>query len=359
MIKRLVVKVGTSTLTHPETGAIDRVFVNALAAQIAAQIQLGCEVILVSSGAMGAGAARLGLPGRPQSLPEKQAAASVGQGVLMALYADIFANYGVPVGQVLLTRDDFSVRSRYLNARNTFAALRGYGAVPIVNENDTVATDEIKVGDNDTLAALVASLTDADALVILSDIAGLFDKNPALHPDATLVETVPKLDADVWKMAGGAGTPGGTGGMRTKLMAARIATASGIALTIAHGRRPQVLADCLNSVPGVGTYFAPAKKRPSAKKRWLVWSGEPTGTLHVNVCARRVLEEEGRSLLPVGVTGVSGTFTAGDIVRICLNNTNEEFGRGVIRFDAATCQRFAGTNDASGELIHRDEMALY
>ncbi|MBC8141875.1 MAG: glutamate 5-kinase [Armatimonadetes bacterium] len=364
-MKRLVVKVGTSTLTHPATGAIDRVFVNALAAQIAAQIAGGREIILVSSGAVGAGAARLGLPERPQSLPQKQAAASVGQGVLMGLYADIFANYGIAVGQVLLTRDDFSVRSRYLNARNTFAALRGYGAIPIVNENDTVATDEIKVGDNDTLAALVASLTDADALVILSDIAGLFDKNPVANPDAKLVETVPKLDAAIWQMAGGAGTPGGTGGMRTKLAAARIATASGIALFIAHGRRPDVLADCVNRVPGAGTYFAPAVKRPAAKKRWLVWSGEPTGTLHVNVCARRVLEDEGRSLLPVGVTGVSGAFAAGEIVRICLHETGEEFGRGVVRFDAATCERFAGTGAgakdvaAPGELIHRDEMALY
>ena len=222
-----MIKVGTSTLTHPETGAVDRVFVNALAAQIAAQIAAGREVILVSSGAMGAGAARLNLRARPQSVPEKQAAASVGQGVLMGLYADIFANYGLPVGQILLTRDDFSVRPRYLNARNTFAALRGFGAVPIVNENDSVATDEIKVGDNDTLAALVASLTNADALLILSDIAGLFDKNPAQYPDARLVETVPKLDAAVWEMAGGTGTPGGTGGMRTKLAAARIATASG------------------------------------------------------------------------------------------------------------------------------------
>ncbi len=358
-MKRLVVKVGTSTLTSPETGAMDRVFVNSLAAQITAQIAGGWEIILVSSGAVGAGAARLGLPARPQSLPQKQAAASVGQGVLMGLYADIFANYGIAVGQVLLTRDDFSIRPRYLNARNTFAALHGYGAVAIVNENDTVATEEIKVGDNDTLAARVASLTDADTLIILSDIAGLFDKNPAVHPGAKLVEAVPKLSAIIWKMAGDAGTPGGTGGMRTKLAAARIATASGIGMFIAHGRRENVLADCVNRVPGTGTFFAPAKKRPSAKKRWLVWGGEPTGTLHVNVCARLALENEGRSLLPVGVTGVRGTFAVGDIVRICLDETGEEFGRGVARFDAPTCEQFAGTNDAPGELIHRDEMTLY
>lgn len=370
-MKRVVIKVGTSTLTHPETGAPDRVFINALAAQIAAQIAGGREMILVTSGAVGAGAARLGLPERPRNLPDKQAAASVGQSVLMALYADIFANYGLPVGQVLLTRDDFAVRPRYLNARNTFASLLLFGAIPVVNENDTVATDEIKLGDNDTLAALVASLTGADGLIILSDIAGLFNKNPATHPDATLVERVEKLDAATLAMAGDAGTAGGTGGMRTKLAAARIAASSGVALWIAHGRRVNVVADCLNHVSGAGTYFVPRPKRPSAKKRWLAWGGEPTGTLFVNDCARMALENEGRSLLGVGATGVAGNFAAGDTVRICLDETGAEFGRGVVRYDAASCRKLVGVvsgamaNALGGvaaphtELIHRDEMALY
>lgn len=370
-MKRIVLKVGTSTLTHSAHGGPDRVYINALAAQIAAQVTAGREVVLVSSGAIRAGAARLNLLERPRSVPDKQAAASVGQGVLMGLYADIFANYDLPVGQVLLTRDDLRVRSRYLNARNTFEALFRMGAIPIVNENDTVAVDEIKVGDNDTLAALVASLTDADGLIILSDIAGLYDKNPALFPEAQLIERIERLDAATMAMAGGAGTPGGTGGMRTKLSAARIATASGIPMWIANGQRANVIADCLNATPGSGTYFAPRPKRPSAKKRWLAWSGETKGTLFVNICARRVLEEEGASLLPVGVTNVEGKFTLGDTVRIVEDTTREEFGRGVVRYDADSCRKLAGVTTSAmattlrlesaphAELIHRDEMALY
>ncbi len=370
-MKRIVLKVGTSTLTHAAHGGPDRVYINALAAQIAAQIAGGREIILVTSGAIRAGVARLGLPERPRTLPEKQAAASVGQGVLMALYADVFANYDLAVGQILLTRDDLRTRSRYLNARNTFEALLRMGAVPVVNENDTVAVDEIKVGDNDTLAALVASLTDADALIILSDISGLYDRNPALHPEARLVERVEKLDAATLAMAGDAGTPGGTGGMRTKLAAARIATASGVAMWIANGRRANVVADCLDQVAGAGTFFAPTAKRPSAKKRWLAWGGEPKGTLFVNTCARRALEDEGRSLLPVGVTGVAGTFDGGDTVHLVEDVSGEEFGRGVVRYDGVTCARLAGmatdntvftTGGAAptrDELIHRDEMALY
>lgn len=370
-MKRIVLKVGTSTLTHSTHGGPDRVYINALASQIAAQIAAGREVVLVSSGAIRAGMARLNLAERPRSVPGKQAAASVGQGVLMGLYSDIFANYGLAVGQVLLTRDDLRVRSRYLNARNTFEALFRMKVVPIVNENDTVAVDEIKVGDNDTLAALVASLTDADGLIILSDIAGLYDRNPSVHPDARLVERIERLDAATMAMAGGAGTPGGTGGMRTKLSAARIATASGIPMWITNGQRPNVVADCLASVAGAGTFFAPRPNRPSAKKRWLAWNEEPKGTLFVNICARRVLEDEGRSLLPIGVTGVDGQFAIGDTVRIVEDGTGEEFGRGVVRYDADSCRKLTGVTtgamatalhlDAAPhqELIHRDEMALY
>ena len=370
-MKRIVLKVGTSTLTHAQHGGPDRVFINALAAQIAAQISAGREIILVTSGAIRAGVARLNLSERPRSLPDKQATASVGQGVLMGLYADIFANYNLPVGQVLLTRDDLRVRSRYLNARNTFEALFRLGAIPIVNENDTVAVDEIKVGDNDTLAALVASLTDSDGVIILSDIDGLYDRNPAVYPDAVLVERVEKLDAATMAMAGGAGTPGGTGGMRTKLSAARIATASGVAMWITNGRKANVVADCLNGVAGSGTYFVPRPKRPSAKKRWLAWGGEPQGTLFVNICARRVLEDEGRSLLPVGVTGVEGAFALGDTVRIIEDTTGEEFGRGIVRYDAESCRKLAGVSTTvmastlgleaapHPELIHRDELTLY
>lgn len=366
--KRVVIKVGTSTLTGGEFGP-DRVFINSLASQIAAQRQAGRQVVLVTSGAIRAGMGRLGLREKPRTIPGKQAAASVGQGVLMGLYADIFANYGIPVGQVLLTRDDLRHRARYVNARNTFEALLNAGALPIVNENDTVAIDEIKVGDNDTLAALVTCLLDADALLLLSDVAGLYDKNPSEFPDARLLETIDRVDAGIRAMAGGAGTPGGTGGMRTKITAAEIATGSGAALWIANGRRPNVVAECLAGTPGAGTYFCPVSVRPSARKRWLAWaSGEPKGAVVVNTCARQVLEEEGRSLLPVGVVGVQGQFESGALVAV-RDESGEIFARGITGYSSTILCRVLGvptsllaetlgSEPPAGEVIHRDSLVL-
>jgi glutamate 5-kinase len=369
-MKRIVVKVGTSTLTGGGSATPDRIYINTLASQIAEQRTRGLQVILVTSGAIYAGMGALGLTARPRTIPEKQAAASVGQGALMHLYADVFVNYGIAVGQVLLTRDDLRHRSRYVNARNTFEALLAAHALPIVNENDTVATDEIRVGDNDTLAALVTSLVDADGLILLSDVDGLFDRNPVVYPEARLVPHVERIDAGVRAMAGGAGTPGGTGGMRTKLAAAEIATGSGAALWIANGRRPRVLADCLAGVEGAGTYFAPVATRPSARKRWLAWaSGAPHGTITVNACARRALEEEGRSLLPVGIVGAHGRFASGDLVAVA-DESGVVFARGLTRYAAEDVQRVAGKSsavlaatlnregDPHDEVIHRDSLVL-
>jgi glutamate 5-kinase len=371
-MRRIVVKVGTSTLTGGGAG-LDRVYINGLAAQIAEQRASGRQVVLVTSGAISAGMSGLGLTERPRTIPAKQAAASVGQGLLMALYADIFRNHGIPVGQVLLTRDDLKSRARYVNARNTFEALIAAGAVPIVNENDTVATDEIRVGDNDTLAALVTSLIDADVLILLSDVAGLYDRNPSLFPDAALIERVERVDAAVLAMGGGPGGPGGTGGMRTKLVAGRIATGSGAAMWIAAGRRPHAITDCVAGAPGAGTYFAPSAARPSSRKRWLAWaSGEPRGTVTVNPCARRALEEEGRSLLPVGVTGVAGEFAIGDLVAV-VGPDGAIFARGLSQYHRSTAERVAGRPTAElpealalapgaplppQEIIHRDSLVL-
>lgn len=368
--KRVVIKVGTSTLTGGEGLALDRIFINQLAAQMAEQRAAGRQIVLVSSGAIRAGMGLLKLTEKPRTIPEKQAAASVGQGALMSLYGDIFANYGIPVGQVLLTRDDLKNRARYVNARNTFEALLAAGALPIVNENDTVATEEIRVGDNDTLAALVASLVDADGVILLSDVNGLYDKNPTTHPDARLIEHVAQITPIIRAMAGGAGTSAGTGGMATKLSAAEIATASGAGLWIANGRRPHVLRDCLNEALGTGTYFAPASARLSARKRWLAWaSGAPKGTVIVNGCARRVLEEEGRSLLPVGVVGATGTFSEGELVAVA-DEAGGVFARGLTRYAAADVRRIAGTPTAAlaaalgkdaaphDEIIHRDSLVL-
>jgi glutamate 5-kinase len=372
--RRIVIKVGTSTLTGgPENIAPDRVFINSLAAQIAEQRLRGRQVILVTSGAIRAGMSGLGLTERPRTIPEKQAAASVGQGLLMALYADIFANYGIPVGQVLLTQDDLKNRARYINARNTFEALLAGGALPIVNENDTVAIDEIKVGDNDTLAALVSSLVNADGLLLLSDVNGLYDKNPSVFPDARLVARVEALDAETVAMAGGAGSVGGTGGMRTKLSAARIATSSGTAMWIAPGRRAGVIADCLSQTGIAGTYFPPTTARPSARKRWLAWaSGVPQGRIIVNACARRALEEQGRSLLPVGIVGTEGEFSKGDLVGVA-DETGAVFARGLTQYPQHNVALIAGRTTAEvaeilgattgttknpTEVIHRDCLVL-
>lgn len=373
-MKRIVVKVGTSTLTGGgATAGPDRVYINSLAAQIAAQRLAGRQVVLVTSGAIQAGMSRLGMTERPRTIPEKQAAASVGQSALMERYADVFANYAVTVGQVLLTRDDLRVRARYINARNTFEALLSLGALPIVNENDTVATDEIRVGDNDSLAALVASLVSADALLLLSDVDGLFDKNPSFYSDARLLADVARVDESVRAMAsGGAGTSAGTGGMRTKLAAAEIATGSGTTMWIANGRRENVLADCLAGVIGAGTRFAPQPRRPSALRRYLAFADEPRGAIIVNARARHALEEQGRSLLPVGVTGARGDFAPGDLVTV-EDETGHVFARGVARYGAADVRRIAGQGTGTlaaalgvkesappppAEVIHRDQLAL-
>src|SRR5579862_897155 len=220
-MKRIVIKVGTSTLTDG-SGPPDREYIRVLVAQIAAQVELGRSVILVSSGAIRAGMDRLRISGRPRTIPQKQAAAAVGQGLLMQIYSEAFAEHGLTVAQLLMTRDDFRERSRYVNACNTVSALLKFGAIPIVNENDTTAVDEIRFGDNDTLAALVASLADADALLLLSDVEGLYDKNPSQFADAKLIPTVEKIDKAVEQLAGGAASGVGTGGMRTKIAAAKI-----------------------------------------------------------------------------------------------------------------------------------------
>ena len=257
----LVVKVGTSTLTR-DGGPPDTEYIADLAAQIARQRAQGRAVILVTSGAISAGLSPLGMTERPRSIAHKQAAAAVGQGLLMHSYADAFSAHGLPAAQILLTRDDFRDRARYLNARATIETLLKLGAVPIVNENDTVAVNEIRVGDNDMLAALVASLVDASLLLLLSDIAGLSDKNPAVHADAQMIPVVERIDRSIEELAGGAGTAGGTGGMRTKIAAAKVCARSGVTMVIAHGRLENVITHALDGE--TGTRFLPDTFRPLA-----------------------------------------------------------------------------------------------
>lgn len=260
--QRVVVKVGTSTLTDTD-GTLDRVYINRLAAQIASQRdEHGRALILVSSGAIRAGMARLGMTKRPETIPQKQATASVGQTALMELYSGIFANYGIAVGQVLLTRADIASEERRGNARNTFETLLDLGVLPIVNENDTVAVDEIRVGDNDTLAAQVALLVQADALILLSDVDGLYDRDPTRDASARRILEVTNMDS-LDAEAGSPTTLAGTGGMQTKLGAARMVTSAGIPMWIAHGRRSQIIEECLSNVRDAGTRFHEQRWSPA------------------------------------------------------------------------------------------------
>jgi len=354
-----VVKVGSSTLTS-DAGGLDRGYLAGLAAQIGAAWAAGQRVVLVTSGAISAGAERLGLKERPRALAMQQAAAAVGQGLLMEVYSTAFAAVGRAVAQVLITRQDTADRGRYVNARHTLAALLRLGVVPIVNENDTVSVDEIRFGDNDTLAALVAALVEADLLVLLTDVAGF------CGADGAVIPTVTEITPDLFQLAGGAGSANGTGGMVTKLQAAIIAGEAGIPTVVARGREPEVLAAVLRGDP-VGTRFLSSVRRLSGRKQWIAFGAPPRGRLAVNAPAQRALTVGRRSLLPVGVVRVEGSFQAGDIVSI-VDETGREFARGVVTCDSREAalvighrtdqvRRLVGRSDLQ-ELVHRDNLVL-
>jgi glutamate 5-kinase len=365
------VKVGTSTLTDAR-GGIDRAYVLSLATQLAAQRSAGREAVLVTSGAIRAGMAALNAEGAAggaalSTLPYRQAAAAVGQGHLMAFYIEALRWYDVVAAQVLLTRDDLADRRRYLNARNTFSALLALGVLPIVNENDTVAVDEIKFGDNDTLAARVASLIQADLLLVLSDVDGLYETAPRFgEPRPGVIRTVSRIDASIEAIAGGAGSDVGTGGMRTKIEAARIACASGVRTVIAHGRMPDVIRRAVEGEP-VGTTFQAARARPLGRKRWILAGSRVRGAVVVNAQAEERLRRFGASLLPVGVVGVEGAFEAGDLVEVrCADG--RRFARGVTSYSADELRRVQGRRSEEfeailgyrgyDEAIHRDNLVI-
>ncbi len=362
-VRRLVVKVGTALITEPGLGPHpDRIA--ALAAEIAT-VRDGREIVLVTSGAIATGMARLALPARPRSMPEKQAAAAVGQSALMWHYEAAFKRHGAAVGQVLLTAHDIGDRARYLNARNTLLALLRFGVLPIVNENDTVAVEEIKVGDNDNLSALVASLIDADLLVLLTDVEGLYTGDPARDRNARVIETVEAVTDDVTRLVWDGSGAGAVGGMVTKLQAAQKAAAAGVPMVIASGRKQGVLARVLKGEP-VGTYFAPKADRLGARKRWIAFAVTPQGRLTVDAGARQALTHHGKSLLPSGVVDVEGDFAAGEVVALVGEGT--EFARGLVNFDAGELRRIRGakTRDIAtrlgyksfDEVIHRDNLVI-
>lgn len=362
--KKIVVKVGSSSLTHP-TGKLNYDQLEKLVRQLADLENQGKEVILVSSGAVGAGLGKLGLKRRPKNMPEKQAIAAVGQGILMHMYEKFFAEYGVVVAQVLLTRDDISERKRFLNARNTLHTLIQLGVIPIINENDTVANDELKFGDNDTLSALVASLVEADLLILLSDIDGVYTSNPRTNPDAKLINLIQEITPEIIEGAGGAGTGVGTGGMVTKLQAGKIALGSGVAMVIANSIEEGVLSK-VTTGENVGTLFYPGEHRLENRKRWIAFGSQIYGELIIDSGACLALTK-GKSLLPSGIMQVIGDFDEGNVIRI-INNDGIEIGRGVTNYSSRQLQlikgqqckqieKILGVKDYD-EVIHRNNMVL-
>jgi glutamate 5-kinase len=362
----IIVKIGTSTLTSGTTKIMPPLIVE-LARQVTAIQEAGHQVILVSSGAMAAGREKLGYPQLPKGLPAKQMVSAVGQPRLIAIYEQIFALYGRTVAQVLLTREDLADRNRYLNARNTLTALIEHGILPIINENDTVATEEIRVGDNDNLSALVANVVEADMLALLTDQPGLFTADPRNNPDAKLVEEIsePEIPSEIWEAAGGNGSHLGTGGMVTKLQAADLARRSGTAVVIANGIEPNVLVRLVNG-ERIGTHFTPSLSTLESRKRYILSGRLSPGQITVNKGAATALKRGG-SLLPIGVTQVSGEFDRGDTVRV-LNESGRELARGITSYSSSDLVRLRGHHsddiesllgyDYGDEVIHRNDLVL-
>jgi glutamate 5-kinase len=362
---RIVVKVGSSLVTNEGRG-LDRAAVADWATQIAALRQQGRQIVLVSSGAVAEGMARLGWQKRPAVMHELQAAAAVGQMGLCQAYEAAFAQYGLHTAQVLLTHEDLADRQRYLNARSTLFALLRLGVAPIVNENDTVVTDEIKLGDNDTLGALVANLIEADALVILTDQRGLYDADPRKTPDAKFVSHALAGDPALEAMAGSAGSGIGKGGMLTKILGAKRAARSGAHTVIASGREPNVLTRLAQGAC-IGTELRADMPVRSARKQWMADHLRTRGRVALDAGAVRALVHEGKSLLPIGVTAVEGEFERGDVVA-CVDAQGQECARGLVNYSSADARRIMRQPSANiavilgdmsdPELMHRDNLVV-
>jgi glutamate 5-kinase len=363
--RRIVVKIGSALLTDNGRGLCAD-GLDAWVAQLASLRASGREVVLVSSGAVAEGMSRLGWRERPDDLHKLQAAAAVGQMGLVHAYETRFRTHGLQTAQILLGHDDISARDRYLNARGTLLTLLELGVVPVVNENDTVVTDEIRFGDNDTLAALVANLIDADTLVILTDQRGLFEEDPRLNPDAKLISEASVGDRALDVMVAGAAGLLGRGGMLTKLRAARLASRSGANTVIVGGREERVL-DRIFAAEDLGTLLLSKEPPIAARKKWLAGQLQLRGTVQIDDGAARVLRQQGRSLLPVGVVAVTGQFSRGDLVR-CVDGRGNEVARGLINYCADDARRLQGvpSGQIAGllgfvgepELIHRDNLVL-
>ena len=362
---RIVIKIGSALLVDRKSGRLRAEWLEALVEDIARLSAGGREIIIVSSGAIALGRGVLGLPAGPLRLEESQAAAAVGQIALARAWAEVLGAHGLTAGQILLTLGDTEGRRRYLNARATIGTLIRMKAVPVINENDTVATSEIRYGDNDRLAARVATMMGADLLVLLSDIDGLYTAPPHLDPTAKLIPVVERVTPEIEAVAGGAASELSRGGMKTKVDAARIATAAGTAMVIASGKVAHPLAAI--DAGGTCTWFRAEATPATARKTWIAGHLEPRGALVIDDGARRALRE-GRSLLPAGVTEVEGGFARGDLVVIRAAD-GRELGRGLVAYDAADALLLRGRNSREietilghsgrSEMIHRDDLALW
>ena len=363
-VRRLVVKVGSNVLTAP--GGLNLKIMRELARQICVLMDRGIEVILVSSGAMASGIKKIGLERRPDELPRRQAVAAVGQAGLIMEYEKTFERYERKVAQILLTSEDLTSRKRYLNARNTLNTLLEWKIVPIINENDTVSVEEIKLGDNDNLAALIALLMDADLLISLSDIDGLYTKDPRVHADAELIPAVTVITKSTEKAAGSIPGPLGTGGMLSKLAAARKVNSAGLPMVIAKGDKPDILLRLLDGEPH-GTYFVPRREKLNRRKCWIAFSLKPKGSLTVDAGAMSALVRRGKSLLPSGITAVKGDFAVGTAVDF-VGPGGEGIGIGLVNYSAADIRRIMGLKSqhirqvlghkSYDEVIHRDNLVI-
>lgn len=368
MGQKIVIKIGTSSLTQPETSQLALSTIATLTETICDLRRAGHQVILVSSGAVGVGCARLGLTERPKAIALKQAVAAVGQGRLMRIYDDLFTTLEQAIAQVLLTRADLVQRNRYLNVYNTFKELLTLGVIPIVNENDTVAIEELKFGDNDTLSALVASLVEADWLFLLTDVDSLYSADPRTVADAKPISIVNSID-ELTKLqikTGGQGSQWGTGGMITKISAARIAIAAGVRTVITHGRFPRNIPKIIAGEP-IGTHFTPQPEPTSARKRWIAYGLIPEGQLYLDPGAIEAITQGGKSLLAAGIKSISGEFDTQEAVQICDSN-GEEIARGLVNYNSQELHKICGCHSreirdilgyaGADTVVHRDNLVL-
>ncbi len=362
----VVVKIGTSSLTDRTTGDLKLAVIGGLAEELTRLRRLGWQVVLVSSGAVGVGAKRLGMTSRPTTLEGKQAAAAVGQGLLMSLYDRFFSFLDQPVAQILLTRVDLIDRDRYLNIYRTLHELFALGVIPVINENDTVAVEELNFGDNDTLSARVSHLVKAKWLILFTDVAGLYSANPHVDPEAQLIAEVGQVSAELDQVAGSKGSNWGTGGMVTKLEAARIATAGGITMVITDGGIPQNLPKILAG-EAIGTKFLPHKDPMNFRQLWIAYGLVPQGKLLLDKGAVKAIQAQGKSLLPAGIQAIEGKFKAQSLVDLC-DLKGKEFARGLVNYSSDDLSKLLGQKsgripeilgyEGEAEAVHRDNLVL-